>query len=347
MNKEYDIIYCGSGPINLLQAIAAKKRGLEVVIIERDHEIGGAWKSHLHESEYFEIGCHIMDRHAKVLDFITHKMGVEMKPLSPGPTVFSRGKHIPYDYKNKVFFIQKKLQNLKTFKFQKLFWDKENLAPFKLFPRAYYYPSGGSYFFMKPIYDQLKSLQLNCFKDCNIKSLVINEDKSEVILSNGDTIEAKKVVVSPFTHLEQVQHLKQRIEIDYSSRLFRHILIESSAELNKPFSYVRIMSDQVIHRISTQSTNGDKYFYLIGINDNKHTQYEADELMPHIQSSLRNMKLLHDQNLTIIKDMRYPTQYISGIQADQLRKIEGLQVNYSTNLIYSMHYHWDQIKEAF
>lgn len=347
MNKVYDIIFCGSGPINLLQAIAAKKQGQEVLIIEREIEIGGAWKSFNYDSEQFEIGCHIMDRHLKVHEFIRNNMGVEMKPLAPGPKVYSKGKYIPYDYKNNVFFVQNKIKKLKSLSISSFFWDSENLSPFKLIPGKYDYPKGGSSLFMQKLYTEIERLNIEIKYRAYISSINLSTDKNYVKLKDGTAIESKKIVMTPFTHIDHLTCNKNEIEINYSERLFRHILIKSSRKFNKPLSYIRIMSDNIMHRISVQSTSTKSHFYLIGINDNPFTQKEAELLIPGIHSTLTKMNLLSDQVIEVKKDFKYPVQYISGEQANKLRSIEGLQVNHSTNLIYSMHFHWDEIKDAF
>ena len=43
-NKHYDIVFIGAGVISILEAVYQSKLGNSVLIVEKDDDIGGAWR---------------------------------------------------------------------------------------------------------------------------------------------------------------------------------------------------------------------------------------------------------------------------------------------------------------
>lgn len=60
MNKKYDIIIVGSGLGGLLSAVLLSRKGFKVLVIEKNHQLGGALQSFNHNGRNFSTGIHYM-----------------------------------------------------------------------------------------------------------------------------------------------------------------------------------------------------------------------------------------------------------------------------------------------
>jgi len=343
----YDSVFCGGGPLNLLLAISRHQKGEKVLIIDENAALGGAWKSFKFNDQWFEIGCHIMDRHKKVHHFIANNMGIPMEPLSIKPTILKKGKHIPYDYKNNVFYLRKKIQFLKNGKLKSFFYDKHNLSKFQFYPRNYAYPKGGSQTFLSTILEKIEALGIDIKLNTKVISITTQDNHHHIIDSNDIEISCKRLIMTPFTALKSYSYQNKPYKMEYKPQNFRHILVTSNDHFIKPFSYVRVMDHDIIHRMSPQYSTDGKRYYLFGILDHGNREKLAEELMPEITKFLTHEGYITNHELHCAYDYRYPTEYMSAHTVALLRSTPNIQVNFSTNLIYSMHFHWDEIKEAF
>ena len=88
----YDVVVIGSSPVAIFQAIKSARHGLKTVIIEKDQNVGGAWKTRqVYGIGQTESACHLIEFYAGVYETLSDLIGIDFIKLGflslPG-TVF-------------------------------------------------------------------------------------------------------------------------------------------------------------------------------------------------------------------------------------------------------------------
>ena len=94
----YPCVVIGSSPICLIEALYRSKLHEQILIVERDGHIGGAWGTiSLFNFADVEIGPHIIYGscdNRSVYGFMSQFLGISMEPLSPGPVCVVSGRFL-------------------------------------------------------------------------------------------------------------------------------------------------------------------------------------------------------------------------------------------------------------
>ena len=100
-NKEYfDDIVIGSSPLMLLIAINRAKKGSNVLLIEKNKNLGGCWRFHSSNEFKLESASHLIERYPGVYNLLEKYSSVKFIPLRESPIrVFKNGFIVPYQSK--------------------------------------------------------------------------------------------------------------------------------------------------------------------------------------------------------------------------------------------------------
>jgi len=100
-----EVVVVGAGVSGLSVAYRLKKKGIDVVVYEKDGETGGTVKTVRKEGFLYELGPQTLMADEKVLDFVT-ELGLKYREASPSSRyryIYKKGKLIPLPLKPQEF----------------------------------------------------------------------------------------------------------------------------------------------------------------------------------------------------------------------------------------------------
>ena len=100
----FDNIVIGSSPLMLLVAINIIIKGSNVLLIEKNKNMGGCWQFHKNGNLTFESASHLIEKYPGVYQILEKYSSEKFKPLKEQPIrVFKNGFIVPYE--NKIILI--------------------------------------------------------------------------------------------------------------------------------------------------------------------------------------------------------------------------------------------------
>ena len=239
MNTLYDLIYIGSGPIMMLDALNNSiNQNKNILIIDKEKELGGSWKNiKLFGENFVENAVHYL------------------LPNSKGYTFLSKNFQIKLESANKKFYAVK-IFNFKfmisvknifgnifylinggdqgesfTIKFLiNLLLNKSKVSKTK-------YPREGMFHVVKKISDSIIKSKVNIKLNENIEKIVIS--KNNIFLkTNKNTYKTKKLMLSHgFVPCEIIggDGKKILIEKEINQRPSLHIITKTNSKINKKY----------------------------------------------------------------------------------------------------------------
>jgi hypothetical protein len=354
MKNTKEIILLGSGPIGLIKAyfLLKDKSITKLTFIDSANEPGGAWYSEYSPKNHkIECGCHIWSYCKEVHDFIDNEIGIKLYPMNPNP-VFNIGKvNLSYSIKNTIDSYKFLLINLSRFNFKKI-KEAKNIPSinFKVFNKKNVYPKLGSPELIDTLLSIIKKDNRVIF-NLNEKLTSISVNENVIARGKEKSFSCDKLYTTSTSHIEHISHYDKKIEVSNTNQRidYIHFLIKLNKKPRKTISYLRLMSDKIIHRVSDISyqTKNEEYLMLFGIKESGHKNNSTPEILAHIQNYLISQKIItKSHSISLIKEHIYPTYYTGQKIRDEINSIDNSKIEliHSTDIIYSIYYLMKQYK---
>ncbi|MBD3638446.1 MAG: NAD(P)/FAD-dependent oxidoreductase [Crocinitomicaceae bacterium] len=349
MDDVYDKVYIGSGPINVIDAYLHSERGDKVALIDAGGQIGGAWVA-IPVGEYgnLEIGCHIWSYNKKVYRFLTSFLDLDMVNMRPQPYILKGNRKMIYDHKSLYLTPKYILKQVFYGDFKaagNFLLRRHPAARMPIIPRAYRYPKGGA----REFQDKLKSLigDSKVTVKLNTKAVELNytDDNWEIIDKDGIILRSKNVVLTATSNIERITYDNKLLELNHSYITYSHFHLIVSGDLLKPISYIRVLNNSHIHRISditnqlSQSRKNETVL-LVGVFDKTISEWGSDEqIAEKILAFLVEKGYLAKSNeLVNFQKNRFPTAYINGQQHQLINNLDpSIELISTTDLVYGFY----------
>ncbi len=352
--ENFDQTYIGTGPISVIDACFVNSAGSSVLMIDEKNQLGGAWVAiNVGDYGHLEIGCHIWSYNKKAYDFLQTFFDLDLIELTPQP-YFIKGKtRLIYDHKNGLTTLKNSLGYLKKFDLKKLggYLRHHPAARLPLFPKKYLYPKGGARDLQKAIEEKVANSTITTALQTQITTLNKLDAGWELVTAEGKTYNTKKITLTATSAIKEINYLGKTIQLTHRYLNYTHFHLVVKNELLKPCSYIRVLDDKVIHRISDITyqleTKVDKGYTVIlvgvfdaelaefenaGDNDEKATKYILDYLV-------RKGFLDNDPTIAFAQKNKFETTYIAPEQIAEINNIdESISVMGTTDLIYGVYF---------
>jgi hypothetical protein len=294
---KYDSVIVGSSPLMLLEAIYRSIAGENVLIIEKQNVLGGAWfLTDFYEHSAVESGGHIWYRDQYTYKFLREILHLGMVPFSPQPEVMYKNKK--YSYKLKP------LLDLKTFlknknnsfisklrKIKKIGEDSSVISQF-------YYPKTGSVELMEKLISLVEKMNISVLKNTSVINVKINQDVVRLETNRKEVFLSSELVVSSHgelntVHLDGKKHLSENNK-ENTNHTMHLELNNNSARL---FSYLHLLDNKNLIRVADLSFQMKKEskgsLICVQITDELfHSINESKEKANIIVAELIKLKLL-------------------------------------------------------
>lgn len=257
LKSSYDIIVVGSSPLMLIEAYFLAKQGLNVLIVEKNKNIGGSWQtfSYKNLSNQLEIGCHVWYRDKRCFNFLNDIFDLDIKPQNFQPKVYRNGIYLPYYFIN-FFVLLNSILFISSIKKLRLF--KSTLSCFlqDLFnTQKFQYPISGSHGFLQKILLKVRKEQVDIIFDKEILNIDIS--KKHVLLSDDVKLGFKKqIVLSVKSQIKSIVDSKMATH-NFNPEISRvcnlYLILKNKKE--QKISYVGVWGDDIIYRISDITYN--------------------------------------------------------------------------------------------
>lgn len=345
MDKIYDIIFIGTGPIHLLKSYLLLKKNplLNVLFLDTNEKIGGAWYSEkLYDCWNTESGCHIWSYCPEVYHFLESELNIELQKMSPPPYFVYNKLKLPYSVKD-IFDSYKNLaKNALTLNFIKLKRNKVNpKARYLDFDRKNKYPINGSSVLIDSLFTTISSYPNVEFK-LKAKACTIQITKERLLVGvDHAIIKTNAVNLTSVSTIEKIITLDKTITINSVKKEYIHFLIRLNKKPLREISYHRLMLDPIIHRITDISyqTLYNEYLILVGIKEDAFAK-NGNTIFQYVSKVLNQNRIIDGTfNLELVKEYRYPTFYIEEEIKKDISIIDSrISLNHSTDLMYGFYH---------
>ena len=349
MDKIYDRVYIGTGPINLIDAYLRNNKGESVAMIDSKSRIGGAWVAiPVGDFGHLEIGCHIWSYNKKVYNFLKKLLDLHLVSLKPQPYFLNGSTKLIYDHKNLLLTSRRLTKDIFTAHFGSVvkFIKHDPSARLPIFPKTYKYPSGGARELQLKLEKLIKSTSTDIFLNNEVQELIYKDGIWTVKGEDGSFVKSKKIVVTATSHMKKIKYKDVVVDLNYSFLTYTHFHIVVSGDVKKKISYVRVLNHDHIHRISDitnqlKSTTVNETVLLVGVFDDKIAEWGSDEQAAKKIIEYLNQKGFLDASnkMLYFQKNRFPTAYIHGDQWAVINNLHpSIHLNATTDLMYGLHY---------
>jgi hypothetical protein len=332
-----------------------RKLGNNVLSIDDKDVPGGAWVTKKYKDlPEVEIGCHIWSYNKEVYKWLENFFELDLVPHQSSPKIVYKKRFIAYDFKANVITAKAVLINVAKLNvtFFKNFRKRPDLR-ISIFPANYKYPKNGA----KDVYDAVKRKiekhQLDLLLSRKVEKVVLEKKGGKLLMSNGETVSFSEELV-----LSSLSNIKQYIfedgttlepllrEVNY---IHKHLMIKGTQ--NKKFSYLRLMNNELIHRVSDMTSQvkgklpGNAFLICVGIHEKAYAENSKSDQETKILNTLIDLKLFKSDAEIVLSDSNvFPSFYneISKIKEIEKRSNGKIRFLRSTDLIYSFHNKMEQ-----
>lgn len=257
MEKAYDTVIIGTSPVCMIEALYLHLTGKKVALIDQADVPGGAWRAiETAGLSNVDIGCHIMNYDQKAFDFLQNYLNVRLIEMRPQPRKLAFGMSVPYDsWKFKLIcFIKDFFPTFyrKDKSFSRLFSHLKSIVSYIIRPKMIYlFPEGGaSNGFVMKIYDLLKKEGIEIQLQTEVKSYEIGKECNKLVLSDGDTVTTKELVVSTGSWLPEINEHGTTRTFDSHVRKTYHLLLVVEDPEEWDFEYYQVWRHPIIDRVN-------------------------------------------------------------------------------------------------
>lgn len=343
----YDTVYIGTGPVSIIDALHAASKGQTVLMIDNKEQVGGAWVAiKVRDYGRLEIGCHIWSYNKDAYRFIRDFFDLNLVELKPQPYFLKGDMKLSYDQKNIIITLQWVIKFLSRFQFSKLrTFIKENpSARIPIISKPYLYPKGGAREFQQALVRKLETSEVNLKLSAQITGISKENDLWKLELANNESIEAKRVVMTSTSSITSVKTSETAIDITHRKLNYTHFHLVIRGEHVKPFSYVRVLRHDLIHRVSDVTGQLDKnekgyLVILVGVFDEKLTEDKPeDQIIGELKRYLITKKYISpNSEVVYAQKNKFETTYIPDDKIEVINALgDSLELVASTDLIYGI-----------
>ena len=329
--RKKKIAILGSSPVSLFEALYHARLGNDVVVIDGEKEIGGAWKTVSVSDQYqFELGCHIWDVDEKSYRFIEEFIGEKLEILSPTPTIIYKNMTFPYDWKHNPLVVKL----MKQGSFASI--TRKRFVKPQIIPRKYKYPKGGSQQLIDGLKKAISTANIDLQLNTHVERIEINNDGCILVIDN-EQVKFDNLVITSFANVKEISREGVALPLKHIEATFCNVHVLVKGESLKKLSYARILQHEFIHRVSDISnyTTNDFQVFCLGVFKERVKEKTAEEIIEGIKSMLVKHKWI-DREAEIVDhfDNEYVGKYIDASYIQALEDLDKLTVLRSTNLIY-------------
>lgn len=349
-NTDYDVIFLGTGIISILEAVYQERCGKKVLMIDKDTDIGGAWRPiDIFNLKDVENAIHYFLYDGDALPFMRNNLGwdiikTENKLRLLG--VFSNKRYLKFKFYNPIGrFISHMINDegsLKKYNLKGIFRTINKIRR-EHNQKSFYIREGA-----KKIYNTAKSLldQSNVvviFKT-KIKSINVDSKNKMVELSSDNQIfRCKRLIVTHGSRIGEIKGNNNLYKIDekYHPRPAVHLLVKDrKISTNKQWIFINHRLIKYVHDLTDISSNTKKgykvFVFALRHNVKKSNpiyQKLVDELIKAKVLSKKaelsdskwtdvNLPTLSDEDLENIKKNFHP--YIGFLKTENFSRAIGI-----------------------
>ncbi len=344
--KIYDRVYLGTSPVSCIDSIYYKLKNKNVILIDERNSFGGGWTSIKYQGlPFLEIGCHIWSIDNKVFAFISRFLKLPLVRMNPQPILIRNNLSFPYDWKLNIITIKKLLSNIFKCNFKAIRNDFSNPSfRFSILPSKYFYPLNGATLFVNKIRNKLNENDVSYKLNTKINRIKIEKNRINLYTEN-DVIICSSVVLTSLSNFESVEfHDGNVIKPKSKSVKYIHMHIVIEGDFKKNFSYVRVLNDNLIHRISDITNQiDDKYLngkrvIIVGVLEDAFDKNAEKDLKYLIFKRLVKLNFLSSSNKLYSSFINcYPSFYNDVNELKEIKHKSNGMIEFlpSTDLIYS------------
>lgn len=283
----YDYVVIGSSPILVLEGIYQQRLGKSVAIFDDKDRLGGSWYvKELFGHTNVEVGCHFISNTPKAYQFLDQYLAIPLSPMTPQPLYIicdvNQAKVASSPIKKMLVVIKSALVSNQWLTCRQI--DLINnlraavrsKSPRKIFAalkRAggwakYQYYSNGCGGIMDELQRQGDNAGVTFHLGSEVKNIVIQpEQQSGTLEQNGKQFAFRHMIISKQTRLNQL-HVGDRLidepKVRREECYKKHYVFKLTGKLLKRFSYIDVVNDEAIKRIS------DVGIFVEGLAENEH-----------------------------------------------------------------------------
>ena len=348
--QKYDYVYIGTGPITAIDAIYKQMQSKgEVLLIDEKTQVGGAWVAiEVGDFGHLEVGCHIWSYNKKAYQFFRNFLNLELIALSPQPFFVKGNKKLTYDYKNAALTFKKIANDSLRLRFKSLmeFLFKNPSARLPIIPKKYLYPKGGAREIQAAIIKALRDREIKMELGQKVVSASKKKGYWQLQSNNGKTYMTKELYLTSTSALERIEFDDRLIEIEHRKVNYSHFHLVIDRKLKQKLSYVRVLDDPYIHRLSDityqleKQSDPNQTVLLVGFfYDKKPVDMSDNSLVEHIFIYLKKRNWVgEDVKLVYSQINHFETTYIPNHQIEAINNLDHtIQLIHTTDLIYGVH----------
>jgi len=311
---------------------------------------GGAWVTVKYpDIPEVEIGCHVWSYNRKTYDWLEEFFQMNLGVHESQPKIIYKNKFIPYDLKANVLSVKAIIQNSLKFNFEflKSIRSKPDIR-FSLLPAKYKYPIKGA----KDIHFNVKRLieknQLELLMDNLVEVVKVVKNGGQLILEGGKVVPfCEELVLTSLSRIKRFEfedgssYAPTYREVNY---IHRHLIIKGN--IRKRFSYLRLMNDKVIHRISdmTSQVKGElpdgQLLICVGLFEESYNSMSEREQEDYILSNMKQHKLVSPDATVLNSDSNvFPSFYTPSKAFEEITRRSNSKIRFlrSTDFVYSFY----------
>jgi hypothetical protein len=358
ISDRFDILIVGSGPISIIEACYQANEGKKILITEEKESLGGAWGT-INALEYtnLEIGCHIWSYSTKAYDFIQKFLDVKLEEMNPSPKISFGNITVHYDYKNPALNLKLVKNHFQKKNYKKaiseLFFPQH--FPYHIIPQKYMYPRGGAGEFINKLINKTQDFNIEIITGAKVNDVAIFFEKNPVEATiNGQLFSFKEIYFTSHSHIHKLKVNDKEISINHNSSSFYHYHLVFSGNSTKKQSYLRVMNDAIIHRISDITTQlefwkentNNRTILIVGVFPKAIENTDENILLKLICKKLKKYNFITDKSDLLACHLNKYGMYRNDLKNNLPDDVSNIiKVHTSTDLMFGVAANVERWKE--
>ncbi len=245
--NSFDILIVGTSPVMLLEAYFQSKKGKKVLVIEKENEIGGAWKV-VKKFEYeMDNGPHLLytlnKDTSRLIKFLEQTVGIKFQAFKPQPkaekSFFFNTPELNYSHyaqlTSPVDFIKF---------FIKLFLYSFSFLRYKIFRKSgivYKYPIENCKGMLASFDKEIKKKESDIITNATLEKVFVEKEKI-IATINSKNLEVKEIYLSSRTNIKEIYFYSKEHKFNLKEQTLSQIFIRVEDKSSKNFSYFKFLT---------------------------------------------------------------------------------------------------------